>query len=230
MSDSLHLPPVDCRRFIVVEGVDGAGKSAQSQRVMDALKEMGFDPFWTRQPGGTDAGKQLREILLHQGVSPKTQALLMFADRREHLEKVIVPALAAGRFVVCDRYADSSFAYQGGGHGVSMDFLETLEREVCENVQPGLSFCFDVPLSVSRQRLAQTGKAPDQFESEGDAFFERAREVYHERAKNRANAHIVDASGSLDEVALASRAILERHVHSLGAQASPLRARAARSP
>lgn len=227
MTDSLDLSRLDCRRFIVVEGVDGAGKSAQSQRIMDALKEMNLDPLWTRQPGGTEEGKVLRSLLLDQGVSPKTQALLMFADRRIHLEKVIGPALATGRFVVCDRYTDSSFAYQGGGHGVSMAFLKELEAEVCEGVQPGLSFCFDVPLAVSRQRLAGTGKTPDAFESQADAFFERARVVYHQRAKERPNAHIIDATGTMDEVARVTRAIVERHVLSVGAQ-EPARGRSPR--
>jgi dTMP kinase len=228
MDQPLDISRLDARRFIVVEGVDGAGKSEQSRRIVAALEQMGLDPLWTREPGGCEVGVKLREILLHTpGLDPVTQAMLMFADRREHIRTVIGPALLAGRYVVCDRFSDSSFAYQGGGHGVEMGFLRSLEAAACEGLAPALSFCFDVPLSVSRQRLAQTGKIADAFESQPDTFFERARAVYHARAKERAGAHIVDATGTLDEVAAKVRSILERHVLSVGAAdgARPARAR-----
>ena len=174
-------------RFISFEGIDGAGKSTQLAWVADYLKGRGEKVLLTREPGGTEFGEGLREIMLHGPgagtLDPETEALLMFAARREHLARVITPALAAGQVVLCDRFSDASFAYQGGGHGVGREKLEALEQWVHPALQPDLTFYFDVPIDVAKTRLAGA-RAPDRFERESQAFFERVRAEYLKRAKD----------------------------------------------
>lgn len=168
-------------RLITVEGIDGAGKSTHLPWLQALLERGGRRVWLTREPGGTPLGERLRELLLHQPMSPLTEALLMFAARREHCELEIWPRLAAGEWIVCDRFADATYAYQGGGHGVAARQIAELERMVLGDFQPDLTLIFDVPAAVGRERLAD-GRALDKFERHDAAFFERVRAAYLARA------------------------------------------------
>lgn len=170
-------------RFITFEGIDGAGKSTQIQRAAQWLSQRGIDCVQTREPGGTPLGEDLRELLLHRSMHLETECLLMFAARREHIEQVIRPALAAGRWVLCDRFTDATFAYQGGGRGLESGRIEMLEHWVQGDLQPALTFLFDLPTDLAAARVAATGQAPDRFEREQQAFFERVRNAYLVRAQ-----------------------------------------------
>lgn len=168
-------------RFITFEGVDGAGKSTHLEWFTNALRQRGIDLLLTREPGGTPLGEKLREILLHQPMHAETEAMLMFAARREHVEQVIRPALQRGTWVISDRFSDASFAYQGGGRGVPLAKLEQLEQWVHGDLQPDLTLLFDIPIEVARQRLANNASL-DRFEQERGEFFERVRQAYLARA------------------------------------------------
>lgn len=168
-------------RFITFEGVDGAGKSTGLEWFVAELRRRGIDLLLTREPGGTPLGEQLREILLHQPMHAETEAMLMFAARREHVEQVIRPALQRGTWVISDRFSDASFAYQGGGRGVPLAKLEQLEQWVHGDLQPDLTLLFDIPIEVARQRLANNVSL-DRFEQEHGEFFERVRQAYLARA------------------------------------------------
>jgi dTMP kinase len=191
-------------RFISLEGVDGAGKSTHAAWLADALTARGHRIVRTREPGGTPLGEALRDLLLSQPMAHDTEALLMFAARREHVVSVIAPALARGDWVLCDRFTDATFAYQGGGHGVSADFLSELARHVHHDCNPDLTLLFDVPPEVSRARLAMAereGRPLDKFEREERAFFERVRAVYVARAAAEPDRfRVVDATRSLAEI------------------------------
>ncbi|UCD68295.1 MAG: dTMP kinase [Betaproteobacteria bacterium] len=170
--------------FITFEGIDGAGKSTQLAWVKELLVNRGIAVTVTREPGGTSLGERLREILLHSedAVLPETEALLMFAARREHIDKVITPALARGEVVLCDRFTDATIAYQGGGSGVSIAKLESLERWVQGDLQPDLTLYFDLPVEVAKERINDP-RRQDRFERETDGFFERVRFAYLARAR-----------------------------------------------
>jgi dTMP kinase len=167
-------------RFITLEGIDGAGKSTHLAGIADFLRERGKDVVITREPGGTPLGESLRALLLSQAMSVETETLLMFAARREHIAKVIAPALGAGRWVLSDRFTDATYAYQGAGRGMAADKIAALELWVQEGLQPDLTLVFDVTVEIARQRLAQS--AADRFEREGAVFFERIRAGYLSRA------------------------------------------------
>jgi dTMP kinase len=167
-------------RFITLEGIDGAGKSTHLAAIANFLRERGKDVVVTREPGGTPLGESLRAVLLSQPMDVETETLLMFAARREHIAKVIAPALAAGRWVLSDRFTDATYAYQGAGRGMPADKIAALERWVQEGLQPDLTLVFDVPVEIARQRLAQS--PADRFEREGAGFFERIRTGYLKRA------------------------------------------------
>jgi dTMP kinase len=202
-------------RFISLEGVDGAGKSTHAAWLADALTARGHRIVRTREPGGTPLGEALRDLLLSQPMAHDTEALLMFAARREHVVSVIAPALARGDWVLCDRFTDATFAYQGGGHGVSADFLRELARRVHADYNPDLTLLFDVPPEVSRTRLASAereGRTLDKFEREERAFFERVRVVYVALAAAEPHRfRVIDASRPLADV----RAELARIVATL---------------
>jgi dTMP kinase len=170
-------------KLITLEGIDGAGKSTHLAGLGAMLRARGRDVVVTREPGGTALGESLRALLLAQAMHADTETLLMFAARREHLAQVIVPALAAGRWVLCDRFTDATYAYQGGGRGVAPDRIALLERWVDAGTAPDLTLVFDVPAEVARKRLAASSSRPDRFEREDAAFFERVRRVYLERAR-----------------------------------------------
>ena len=175
--------------FISFEGIDGAGKSTHINAYCDLLKSRfpNRTLVVTREPGGTALGEQLRDLLLEAPMHLETEALLMFAARREHLAQVIEPALAAGHIVVSDRFTDASFAYQGGGRGLSIEKLNALERWVQKQgdgqlVQPNTTFLFDLPGAVAEARRSKA-RTPDKFERLDLAFFERVRQEYLRRAK-----------------------------------------------
>ena len=168
-------------RMITVEGIDGAGKSTHLPWLKEVLERGGRRVWLTREPGGTPLGERLRALLLHEPMAPLTEALLMFAARREHCEREIWPRLDAGAWVVCDRFTDATYAYQGGGHGVAARQIESLERVAIGDFQPDLTLIFDVPAAVGRERLAD-GRTLDKFERQQTAFFDRVRAVYIARA------------------------------------------------
>ncbi len=167
--------------FLTLEGVDGAGKSTHVQWMVDTLASLGQSVLCTREPGGTPIGEKLRDLLLHEPMTLECETLLMFAARAEHVSKVIEPALASGTWVVCDRFTDATFAYQGGGRELGTAKIEALERWVHPMLQPDRTWLFDVPLEVARERLNRT-RDKDRFEQEADAFFLRTRDVYLTRA------------------------------------------------
>jgi len=169
-------------KFITFEGIDGAGKSTHIAWATDYLRRQGVGLIVTREPGGTVLGEQLRQILLaeDQRIHPETEALMMFASRRQHVEDVIRPALQRGDWVLCDRFTDASFAYQGGGRGVAKEKLEALERWVHADLQPDLTLLFDVSAEIGQRRVARV-KSPDRFEREDVGFFSRVREAYLDR-------------------------------------------------
>lgn len=198
-------------RFITLEGIDGAGKSTQLLWLTEFLQQQGQEVLVTREPGGTPLGEKLRELLLdnQQIMHAETEALLMFAARREHLDKVILPALARGDWVISDRFTDASFAYQGGGRQVDIARLETLEQWVQSELQPDLTFYFDVPVEVGRARVSRI-KSADRFEKEQAEFFQRVREAYLERVqKFPERIHLIDATQPLETVQLMMQQILE---------------------
>ncbi|KVE33055.1 dTMP kinase [Burkholderia sp. TSV86] len=191
-------------KFITFEGIDGAGKTTHLQwfceRLGEKLAASGRQVVVTREPGGTQLGETLREILLKQPMDIETEALLMFAGRREHLALVIEPALAQGNWVVSDRFTDATFAYQGGGRGLPRDKLEALERWVQGGFQPDLTVLFDLPPQVASARRG-AARAPDKFESESDAFFARTRAEYLRRAQEAPHRFaIVDSSESVAQI------------------------------
>lgn len=187
-------------KFITFEGMDGAGKSTHLAWFADALRQRGLDVVITREPGGTQLGEQLREILLHQSMGICTEAMLMFAARLEHIERIIKPALRAGKWVVSDRFSDASFAYQGGGRGMDWQKLRQLEQWVHPDLQPDLTLFFDVPVEVAKLRLANN-VSPDRFEQEQSDFFERVRAGYQKRIQeNPLRYTVIDAAQPLDMV------------------------------
>jgi dTMP kinase len=177
-------------RFITLEGIDGAGKSTQVDVVAKQLRAHGADVVVTREPGGTPMGEQVRQLVLHQPMTPRTETLLVFAARAQHVEAVVEPALSAGRWVLCDRFTDATFAYQGGGRGVAEADIATLEQWVHPGLQPDLTLLFDVPPEVAATRLAKA-RAADRFEQEQTQFFARVREVYRARARRYPERFIV---------------------------------------
>ena len=179
------------RLFISVEGIDGAGKSTHIAAMVEALLGSGHTVCQTREPGGTALAEQLRELVLHAPMDALTESLLIFAARKDHIERVIRPALARGEVVLCDRFTDATFAYQGGGHGFDLDLLATLEKWVQGQpgspsggvlLQPALTLWFDLPAPVAAQRLAGA-RVPDKFESQPQAFFEQVIAGYARRAR-----------------------------------------------
>lgn len=189
-------------RFITFEGIDGAGKSTQHAWLVGQLRAQGREVVATREPGGTPLGEKLRGLLLTESMHLETEALLMFAARREHLAQVIAPALARGAWVVCDRFVDASFAYQGGGRGLAWNKLTQLSAWTVGDLQPDLTLIFDVPVALARQRLAQANPhGADRFEQEQADFFERVRAAYQRiAAENPMRAKLIDATQPIAKI------------------------------
>jgi dTMP kinase len=187
-------------KFITFEGIDGAGKSTHIDAAIDLLRSRGLDVVSSREPGGTPLGENLRELLLREPMHPETETLLMFAARREHIARVIEPALARGDWVVCDRFTDASYAYQGGGRGLDAAKIEILERWVHEKLQPDLTFLFDLPLEIAERRIRAQGREADRFERERVDFHSRVRQAYLARASMSRRFRVLDASLPCDEI------------------------------
>ncbi len=188
-------------RFITFEGIDGAGKSSQIEAVAQSIRARNLELVQTREPGGTDIGEALRQLLLHQPMHLDTEAMLMFAARQEHLHARIWPALAAGQWVISDRFSDATYAYQVGGRGLAPERFAALENWVHPGFQPDLTLLFDLPPEIAAQRLAGTGNAPDRFEREQRSFFERVRAAYLQRAQQAPERiKVIDATGSPQEI------------------------------
>jgi dTMP kinase len=188
-------------KFITLEGIDGAGKSSHVAFLSERIRGKGLEVTTTREPGGTPFGERLRELVLHYPTDAMPEALVMFADRSAHIGDVIEPALGAGRWVVCDRFTDSTYAYQCGGRGISRELVGALERIVHPELQPDATFLFDLDPSVAYERQRAQSREPDKFEREKADFFRNVRDAYLQRAREfPERIHVIDASGDLDAV------------------------------
>ena len=202
--------------FITLEGGEGAGKSTNLAFVRQWLEDAGREVVVTREPGGTELGERVRDILLHDRelrISPESEMLLMFAARAEHIARVIRPALTSGKFVLCDRFTDATYAYQGGGRGIPAERIAVIENWVQGDLRPDLTLLFDVPVAAGRQRAGQRSE-PDRFERENNEFFTRVHEVYLARAQSDpGRVRVIDAGRSLEEVERQIDKVLEEAMH-----------------
>ena len=198
--------------FISLEGGEGAGKSTQQRRMVEWLCSHGKDVVEAREPGGTVVSEQIRKLLLdtrNVDLGATTELLLLFAARAQLVKEVILPALADGKVVICDRFADASYAYQGGGRGLGAEIVSVVEKLVLKDLQPDITLLFDVPVNIGMKRVAGRGES-DRFEVESILFFERVRDAYLERAAaNPERFHVIDASRSQQQVWLQIEAVLK---------------------
>ena len=197
--------------FITIEGIEGAGKSTCMQVVAEQIDAQGIALLQTREPGGTELGEDLRELLLghrHTGMADDTELLLMFAARAEHIQRKILPALQAGHWVLCDRFTDATYAYQGAGRGIPVQRIEVLENWVQGALRPDLTIVMDLPVAQGLERAGKRS-APDRFESEALAFFERVRQGYLDIAqRDPQRVRVVDASRDLEQVSRSIRQLI----------------------
>ena len=196
-------------KFITLEGTEGVGKTTNLQLISEEVARAGHAVITTREPGGTPLAEEIRELLLavrQEAVAETTELLLMFAARAQHLDMVINPALASGQWVVCDRFTDATFAYQGGGRGLDRDVIQTLEGIVQHGLQPDLTIYLDVSVEIAARRIAERNH--DRFEREQVAFFERVRTAYLERASSQPRIRVVDAGVELAQVQASLRLLL----------------------
>ncbi len=207
-------------RFITVEGTEGVGKSSNITFIQETLQKAGIDVVATREPGGTQLGEEVREMLLdhrHSGMSVDAELLLMFAARAQHIEQVIQPALKQGQWVLCDRFTDATYAYQGGGRGIPNERIATLERWVQDTLRPDMTVLLDLPVEIGLARAAERGVA-DRFEKEQQTFFEQVRQAYLVQAQKTPERYrIIDASRTLDEVQQQIAAVLQLILEEQGA-------------
>ena len=202
-------------QFITVEGTEGVGKSTNMAFIERWLKDAGKELVITREPGGTDLGEKLRAVLLdakEQSMCDDTELLLMFAARAQHLQEIILPALDAGKWVLCDRFTDSTYAYQGGGRGISMDRIAQLEQWVQGDRRPDMTLILDLPIDIGLERAGKRS-APDRFELEKHDFFNKVRDTFLARAEENPQRYaVIDASPSIDKVQQSIQTILEKMV------------------
>lgn len=206
-------------RFITIEGSEGGGKSTNLAFVRSLLEQQGLSVVETREPGGTELGEAIRELLLshrHDGMADDTELLLMFAARNEHLARVIRPALAKGQWVLCDRFTDASYAYQGGGRGIDSGRIAVLEQWVQQGLQPDLTLLLDIPVAEGLERTRDRAQDPDRFETQQIAFFERVRRCYLDRAQADDRFHIIDASQPLKQVRQQLSAVMTAYLKQVG--------------
>ena len=204
-------------KFITFEGIDGGGKSTHLSWIADYLRSQGISVLTTREPGGTQLGEHIRDLLLdhRQMMHAETETLLMFAARREHLDKVILPALDQGNWVLSDRFTDASYAYQGGGRGVLIEKLQILEAWIQEGFQPDLTLYFDLSIEAARLRM-QSIKIADRFEKEQNDFFHRVRAAYLTRANQcPERIQMIDASHSITGISHQLQKILRSFLTSV---------------
>ena len=204
-------------KFITVEGSEGVGKSSNLAYIEDYLSNAGINVVRTREPGGTPLGESIRELLLdarQTAMCDDTELLLMFAARAQHLAEVIRPALATGHWVLCDRFTDATYAYQGGGRSVPMERIRVLEDWVQGELRPDHTLLLDMPVGAGLERAGNRSQ-PDRFEQEQHAFFERVREAYLARAQAEpGRIHVIDASPALDKVQAQIATVLQQIVSS----------------
>lgn len=202
-------------QFITIEGTEGVGKSTNMAFIENWLKEAGKEIIITREPGGTELGEKLRNVLLdakEQSMCDDTELLLMFAARAQHIQQVIQPALDAGKWVLCDRFTDATYAYQGGGRGIEMSRIEQLEQWVQGDLRPDLTLILDLPVDVGLERAGKRS-APDRFELEKHDFFNKVRDTYLSRAAAQPNRYqVIDASSSISDVQQSIQIVLEKMV------------------
>lgn len=204
-------------KFITIEGGEGAGKSTMVERITDWLQSLGHEVIRTREPGGTVLAEKIRAILLddeHMELCSQAELLLLFASRAQHLDELIRPALKRGTTVLCDRFTDASWAYQGGGRQMSTDLIARLEQMVHGDLQPDLTLLLDLPVELGLDRAARRSEA-DRFEQESRRFFERVRQAYLDRAASQSDRFaVIDASGDVDQVWSQIKAVLETRLGS----------------
>ena len=199
-------------RFITLEGVDGAGKSTHVAWIAERLRARGHAVLVTREPGGTPLSERLRELVLTEPMDPIAETMLLFAARADHVQRVIDPALRAGTWVLCDRFTDATFAYQGGGKGVAAELIAHLAQVSHDGLLPDRTLVFDCPYEVSRERLSRTGRTPDRFEREDREFFERVRQEYLGLARSDPERiRVVDASRPVDDI----KKVIEEEISTL---------------
>ena len=197
-------------KFITFEGVDGAGKSTHVEWFANELRSAGRPVLVTREPGGSPLAEKLRELVLHEPMDAVTETLLVFTARDDHLKKRILPALAAGTWVVCDRFTDATLAYQGGGKGVDARLIGALRSVVHPALNPDCTLIFDCPYEVSRERMVRSGRALDRFEREGQGFFERVRAAYIALARAEpGRVRVIDSTHTLDAIRAELRGVLD---------------------
>lgn len=193
-------PQQKALKFITIEGIDGAGKSTTISMIEAYLKQRGEQVLITREPGGTELGEKLREINKSVKMDPLTETLLLFTARAEHVVNKIKPALEQDIWVICDRFTDSTVAYQSAGKGLPENVIRSLETLVQGDIKPSLTFILDLPLAVARRRLDSTGKEPDKYESEKDAFFQKVADGYKEIfKKDPGRCRIIDSSRTVED-------------------------------
>ena len=200
-------------QFLTLDGIDGSGKSTHLETMREWFERRGMPVLFTREPGGTPLGEELRRLLLSPDsrVGLRTETLLMFAARRQHLEDVILPALDKGIHVISDRFTDATFAYQGGGRGIPAADIEVLENWVQDSLRPNLTLLLDVPLEVSFERISRA-REKDRFEQEEAEFFTRVRQAYLDRASTHPQRYrVIDSNRSREEVRAAVEAALQAH-------------------
>ena len=199
-------------KFITVEGVDGAGKSTHLPFIADLLGSRGRKVVLTREPGGTELAEKLRKAVLAEPMPALVETLLIMAGRADHVARVIRPALEAGSWVLCDRFADATEAYQGAGNGVPQDLIARLGAAAHPGLVPDRTLVFDCSYEIARQRLAGSGKALDRFEREDRAFFERVRNAYLARARAEpARVRVIDAAVAVSDI----RKVVEQNLADL---------------
>jgi len=208
--------PSGLDRFLSLEGCEGCGKSTQAFRIREFLQSKGFEVVLTREPGGTPTGEMIRNMLQHhasgEDIAPTTEVLLFAASRAQHVRHVIRPALEAGKWVICDRFVDSSLAYQSGGRGISLEEVLRVNAFALEGCWPAQTLWFDLPVEQALARVSDRGEAPDRFESEQRAFHERVAQTYQALADRFSDRFVrIDASGNMDEVFAQIRPLLESH-------------------
>lgn len=198
--------------FITLEGVEGAGKTTNLEFIQQWLEQAGKQVVVTREPGGTKLGEHIRNLLLDPekelDIHPESELLLMFAARAQHLHQVILPALCSGKTVLCDRFTDASFAYQGAGRGLAIGKIAALQTWLQGKIRPDLTLIFDIDVKTGLQRATARGQA-DRFEKEKTEFFERVRQCYLDRSKTRDRYRVIDGSGDLESVQAQIRHVLE---------------------
>ncbi len=201
--------------FITLEGIEGAGKSSLMDYISELFTRAGHEVIQTREPGGTDTGEQIRKVLLdsnNSGLESSTELLLMFAARRQHIEEVIRPALALDQIVICDRFTDASYAYQGGGRGIEESRIKTLEDWVQLGLKPSLTLLFDLDVEIGLHRAGRRSQA-DRFEQEDILLFKRIRSCYLHRANNEPKRfRIIDAGKSLENVKQQTYKVLQKYL------------------